>query len=82
MDQYDVAIVLSKDTDPLEPSRIVRQDLSKPVGLICPDGQVPGGFKNVVSFVRHITLRRLAAAQMSNPVSDKKGQQIFRPQGW
>lgn len=82
MDQYDVAIVLSKDTDLLEPIRIVRQDLRKPVGLICPDGQVPGSFKNVVSFVRHITLRRLAAAQMSNPVTDKKGQQIFRPPGW
>ena len=74
--------MLSKDADLLEPIRIGRQDLSKPVGLICPDGQVPGGFKNVVSFVRHITLRRLAAAQMSNPATGKKGQQIFRPQGW
>ena len=48
--------------------------------LYCrPDGQVPGGFKNVVSFVRHITLRRLAAAQMSNPVSDKR--RVNRPSG-
>ena len=51
--------MLSKNKDLLEPIRIVRQDLSKPVGRICHDGQIPRGFKNVVSFVRHIRLRRL-----------------------
>ena len=79
---YDVAVVLSKDTDLLEPIRIVRQELKKPVGLICPDGKVPGSFKNVVSFVRHITLPRLAAAQMPNPVTDASGRQVSKPGIW
>ncbi len=79
---YDIAVVLSKDTDLLEPIRIVRQELRKPVGLICPDVQVPGGFKNVVSFVRRLTLPRLAAAQMPNPVVDKNRKRIFKPHSW
>ena len=33
----DVAVVVSKDTDLVEPIRIVTQELQKPVGLICSD---------------------------------------------
>jgi len=79
---YDAAVVLSKDTDLVEPIRIVRQELQKPVGLICPDNQVPGGLKRVVSFVRLITPQRLAKAQMENPVIDRNGKPIFKPKEW
>ena len=81
-DLYDVAVVISKDTDLVEPIRIVTQELRKPVGLICPDNQVPGGLKRVVSFVRFITHPRLARAQMPNPVATSKGELVFRPKEW
>jgi len=52
---FDVAVVLSKDTDLIEPMRIVRHELNKPVGMICPDKDAPQGLRDVASFVRHIT---------------------------
>ena len=79
---YDVAVVVSKDTDLVEPIRIVAQELKKPVGLICPDNQVPGGLKKVVSFIRHVTAQRLATAQMTNPVTALDGKLIFKPKSW
>jgi hypothetical protein len=47
-------MVVSKDTDLIEPMRIVREGLGLPVGLLCPDGDVPKGLRRVASFVRHI----------------------------
>jgi len=79
---YDVAVVVSKDTDLLEPIRIVTRELRKPVGLICPDSQLPGGFKGVVSFVRHITERRLASAQFHDVVVARDGTLIHKPPTW
>lgn len=37
-DAYEVAVVLSNDTDLLEPIRIVTQELKQPVGLVTPVG--------------------------------------------
>ncbi len=34
--RFDVAVVVSNDTDLAEPIRLVRDELKKPVGLICP----------------------------------------------
>jgi hypothetical protein len=53
--KYDVAVVVSKDTDLCEPMRIVNKELGLPVGLLCPDGDVPKGLRQVASFVRHIS---------------------------
>lgn len=50
--QYDVAVLVSNDSDLEEPMRIVTQELRKPIGLVCPhDG------KPVVHLARHATLQ-------------------------
>ncbi|MGQ0665020.1 MAG: NYN domain-containing protein [Pseudomonadota bacterium] len=41
--RYDAALVMSQDTDLVEPIRIVRQELNKIVGLVWLDGRQPGG---------------------------------------
>ena len=35
-DRYDLAVVISNDSDLTEPVRFVREDLNKPVGVLNP----------------------------------------------
>jgi hypothetical protein len=81
--KYEVALVLSQDTDLCEPLRMVSRDLKKPVGLVVLDGAQPNGrLKAVSSFVRHITPARLAAAQFPDPTPDRVGRPIRKPTTW
>jgi len=81
-DRYDVAVVVSKDTDLCEPMRIVNKELGLPVGLLCPDGEVPKAPRQVASFVRHIANSDLANSQFPNPVIGLAGQKIHKPTHW
>jgi uncharacterized LabA/DUF88 family protein len=80
--RYDVAVVVSKDTDLCEPMRIVNKELGLPVGLLCPDGDVPKGLRQVASFVRHIANSDLANSQFPDPVIGLAGQKIHKPPHW
>ncbi len=62
--------------------RIVRHELGKAVGLICPDNDAPKALREVSNFVRHITRNRLSASQFPNPIVTAEGNQIFKPAGW
>jgi hypothetical protein len=81
--RYEIALVLSQDTDLIEPIRIVSEELKLPVGLIWLDGGQPN--KNLVaaaSFVRHLRHADLAAAQFPDPVVRADGSPIHKPAGW
>lgn len=77
--RYDVAVVLSNDSDLAEPIRIVRDELKKPVGLICPCDKVAYGLHKVATFTRHITPQRLRDSQFGDPIP---GTEIRRPAEW
>ena len=77
--RYDVAVVVSNDTDLVEPIRIVVRELKIPVGLICPSPSPARSLKAVASFIRNITARRLAAAQFPDPIP---GTTIAKPAAW
>ncbi len=80
---YDAALVVSQDSDLLEPIRLVRHDLRKPVGVVWLDGQEPGKlFRSAASFIRHATAARLAAAQFSNPLMGRDGHLVHKPDTW
>ena len=82
-DLFDVAVVLSQDTDLNEPVRIVRDEIKKDVGVVCLDGKAPGKLASHASFVRHVTDSRLAAAQFPETVQfGKKGKSVTRPVEW
>jgi uncharacterized LabA/DUF88 family protein len=76
---FDVAAVLSNDTDLVEPIRIVTRELGLPVGLLCPVAVPAAGLSNVASFVRHIRSRHLIASQFPDPIP---GTSIARPPSW
>jgi hypothetical protein len=54
---YDVAAVLSNDTDLVEPIRIATQELDKPVGLLSPVSNPNPQLQAVSSFIRRISHR-------------------------
>ena len=76
---YDVAAVLSNDTDLIEPIRIVTQELGLPVGLLCPVPVPATGLAQVASFVRHIRAQHLLASQFADTIP---GTVITRPASW
>jgi uncharacterized LabA/DUF88 family protein len=80
---FDVAVVLSQDTDLVEPVRIVRDEIKKDIGVFCLDGQAPGKLAKHGSFVRHVTHSRLAAAQFPETIPfGRKGKTVTRPTEW
>jgi hypothetical protein len=81
--RFDVALVMSQDTDLSEPIRMVSRDLALPVGVVWLDGGRPNGaLLAAASFVRHIQKADLAAAQFPDPVAAIDGGRIPKPQGW
>lgn len=80
--KYDVAIVVTKDTDLVEPIRIVTQELGKKVGIVCPDNNLPPALGQYSTFKKHVRSTHLAAAQFSNPVIDPQGNPISKPATW
>lgn len=78
-DDFDAAVVVSNDTDLVEPIRMVTEDLRKPVGLICPTATPARSLTKVATFLRHLTPSRLAAAQFPESIS---GGRIRKPTSW
>lgn len=81
---FDAAIVISNDTDLVEPIRIVAQQLGKPVYLLTPPGRF-GAAKPLVSAAthqRHIRPSHLLSSQFPDPLTDAAGAVISKPTAW
>lgn len=81
MGAFDVAAVLTNDTDLVEPIRIVTQEFKLPVTLLCPTPKPSVSLTNVSTTMRHIT-PYIGPCLLPDPVTDTRGQQIFKPTGW
>jgi len=80
--KFDVAAVISNDSDLESPIRIVKEELRKPVGLLCPhDGHPAPQLKRAATFVRHIRDHHLRASQFPDPISHD-GRHILKPPDW
>lgn len=80
-DKFDVGIVLSKDTDLVEPIRIARDELGKVVGIVCPDENLPEPLKRVASFCKHVRKQHLNESQFPNRIQGAT-QVIEKPSEW
>jgi uncharacterized LabA/DUF88 family protein len=79
---FDVAVIISNDTDLVEPLRIATQELGKTVGLICPAPKAHTSLVRYASFVRHVSKPRLHQAQFPPAVYASDGRVFQKPQGW
>jgi uncharacterized LabA/DUF88 family protein len=81
--RYDVALVMSQDTDLIEPIRIVVQELGLKVGVVWLDGRRPSRYMSAAaSFVRHISHADLGASQFPNPIILPDGTKLNKPATW
>jgi uncharacterized LabA/DUF88 family protein len=60
---FDVAVVISNDSDLLEPIRIVRRELGKRVGILNPHPKPSRALLPHIDFIKPIRAGALRAAQ-------------------
>jgi uncharacterized LabA/DUF88 family protein len=77
--RYDLAAVVSNDSDLAEALRIAREDYGKTVGVISPQHPISGDLKEQASFYRYIRPQTLRASQLPNPIP---GTSIHKPATW
>ncbi|NVK32979.1 MAG: NYN domain-containing protein [Rhodobacteraceae bacterium] len=81
-DKFDVAAVITNDTDLVEPIRIVTQEVGKKVGVLSPVSRTAGSLQSVASFVRHIRPAHLLAAQFPDPLPRNPESDLVKPVEW
>lgn len=80
---YDIALILSQDTDLIEPIRMAREEIGKVTGLIWLDGGQPNTFLvAAASFIRHAKNSDFATSQFPNPIHRNPDPPIHKPVEW
>jgi uncharacterized LabA/DUF88 family protein len=79
---YQVAILLSNDSDLVEPGKIVRNELKLPVGVLNPRPASPSHeLRKFATFVKPIRSGVLAASQFPRTLADANGA-FYKPSKW
>jgi uncharacterized LabA/DUF88 family protein len=78
---FDEAVILTNDTDLVEPIRIVTKEVGRPVTLLTPVNRPSTSLQAVASHVRHIT-PYLSGCQFPDPVLLANGKAVAKPIGW
>ena len=79
--EFDVAVIVTNDSDLLEPINIVRKEFKRKVGVLSPHGNVSWALKQNSTFYKHIDVATLAASQFPATMTDAHGT-ITKPPGW
>jgi hypothetical protein len=78
---YDLAVLITNDSDLLEPVRKVRSDLGLAVGILNPHHYHSCVLKECATFVKRIRQKHVVASQFPETMADAKGT-LHRPIGW
>jgi uncharacterized LabA/DUF88 family protein len=80
--RYEVAILISNDSDLVEPVRIVRNELQLPVGVLNPFIRTPSfELRKHATFVKPIRAGVLSVSQFASELQDQSGT-FHKPPGW
>jgi hypothetical protein len=79
---YEVAAVLSNDSDLCEPILLTKTVLKKPVGLLSPVNKPTPELERAATFLKHVRPADIAAAQFPNPLPLGGGKVIHKPPSW
>ena len=80
-DKYDLAVVVSNDSDLLEPIRFVRKELGKPVGLLNPHKNPSVELLPNALFIKQIRKGVLANSIFPDTLIDANGS-FSKPMNW
>lgn len=78
---FEAAVVVSNDTDLVEPMRLIKEELGLPMGLVTPIKKPHQSLLQQATFVRHIRKSDLIASQFPDTVQASAGP-LQRPQDW
>lgn len=78
---YDVAVLITNDSDLAEPVRMVRDVLTLPIGILNPHPNHSVELKKLATFIKRIRQADVIAAQFPDVVTDNKGS-FPKPHGW
>jgi uncharacterized LabA/DUF88 family protein len=78
---FDIAVVVSNDSDLLEPIKIVRQQLGKKVGVLNPQKNPSRAILPHIDFIKQIRAGALHAAQFPATLTDVHGT-FTKPATW
>jgi hypothetical protein len=81
MGRFDVAVVISNDSDLLEPMKIVRQELHKQVGILNSHPNPSRALLPHIDFIKQIRAGVLNAAQFPATLTDAHGT-FTKPATW
>lgn len=79
--RFDVAVLVTNDSDLAEPVRIVRQELGLPVGILNPHQYHSKILQGLATFVKRIRQGDLIASQFPPSLTDAKGT-FTKPASW
>jgi hypothetical protein len=78
---YEMAVLVTNDSDLLEPIKVVRYDLNLPVGLLNPHKRPSHALLPHATFIKQIRKGVLAASQFPVTMTDKQGT-FRKPASW
>lgn len=81
LNRFDVAVVISNDSDLLLPIKIVRSELKKRVGVLNPHKRPSQALLPHLDFIKSIRAGALSAAQFPDQLTDRHGA-FSKPTGW
>ncbi len=81
LQRYEMAVIVSGDSDLLAPVTFVMNDLKRPVGVLNPQKRTCWVLANQATFYKHIRNGVLAASQFPPTLTDAVGT-FHRPSTW
>src|SRR5215212_4342260 len=78
---YDIAVIVSNDSDLLEPIKIVRKELGVQVGILNPQEYPSSVLLQEADFVRQIRAGAISLSQFPSSITDSIGT-ITKPFSW
>jgi len=79
--RYDMAVLITNDSDLLEPVKIVRDELNLPVGILNPQQRPSRVLLQHATFIKKIRRGPLQASQFPARLQDANGR-FRKPTGW
>jgi uncharacterized LabA/DUF88 family protein len=79
--RYEVAVLVSNDSDLMEPVRVVRREMNLPVGILNPHQHHSVALKPLATFMKRIRQTDVAACQFPATMTDKTGT-FHKPKTW
>jgi hypothetical protein len=79
--RFELAVLITNDSDLAEPVRIVVQEVGLPIGILNPHQFHSRELRQYASFVKRIRQADLAKSQFPRTLADRKGT-FAKPAGW